>query len=679
MFFRRSSAKPPTKPRIWYWGHFQLSLILLGTALLITVFITALLFTFVALDIPAIDSLTAYQPKQTSLIKDRYGRIVDRVYTENRRVIPIAAMPELLPKAFVAAEDARFLEHAGVDGWSVIRAAINNMKAGGKSQGGSTITQQVARSLLLTREKTYLRKVKEAILAYRIDRIFTKEDILYIYLNQIYLGEQSHGVEAAAYTYFGKQAKDLDLAEIALIAGLPQAPSRYSPFRNYAAAKKRQGYVLNRMAAEGFISSAAARKAFEQPLLWAPRRDNIEEARYFLQYVRNDIRRRYGRDMLYEGGLTIETTLDLNLQKQAAAAIEKGVAAWALRSGQGKRITPQGALVAMESRTGKVRALTGGINFQKSQFDRATQARRQPGSAFKPLVYAQAFSSGLTPASIFIDEPINLPGQYAGQAWRPKNFLNKNYGPTTLSTALIKSRNIVTIKVLREIGVQNVIVLARKMGIKSDLLANLSLALGASELSLLELTAAYTTFANQGLYSKPLFINRITGPYGRLLENNIPRQVKALDERAAYQVTRLLQSVISEGTGTKAWGLPGESAGKTGTADRNIDAWFIGYTPSMVTGVWMGFDLQRPLGDNETGGRACAPIWLDFMKKAMAGMQAQRFTIPTGITLLPVDRQTGLYDPTLRDKRRWLPFREEDIDRDMLLTAPDRLAHRNSP
>ncbi len=673
MFFRRKPSRP-SRPIVWHWNHIHLSIFLLSTAFVLTCFITVLLFLFVTLNIPDIHSLARYHPKQTTLIKDRYGQIIDRVYTENRIVIPLTDMPDLLPKAFIAAEDARFLEHPGVDAWSIARAMINNIRSGGKSQGGSTITQQVARALLLTREKTYIRKLKEAILAYRIDQVLTKKEILHIYLNQIYLGEKSYGVEAAAHTYFGKKSVELSLAEIAIIAGLPQAPSRYSPFHNFSAAKKRQGYVLNRMADEGFISSSAATKAFKQPLVWAPSRKKHPEARYFLQFVRNDITKRFGREMLYEGGLHIETTLDLAFQKQAAQSIEKGIAGWALRSGHGRRIAPQGALVSLESKTGKVRALTGGVNFSKSQFDRATQARRQPGSAFKPLVYAQAFSNGYNPASVLIDEPLHLPGHQDGVFWQPKNFSGKSFGATTLCTALVKSRNVVTIKLLEEIGIQNVIFLARKMGIKSSLHPNLSLALGASELSLLELTSAYTAFANQGRFCRPIFINRILDPYGRILENNIPRQHKALDERAAYQVTRLLQEVISHGTGKNAWGLRGESAGKTGTADQNMDAWFIGYTPSLVTGVWMGFDLKKSLGKRESGGRTCAPVWLDFMKKAMEGMRGERFEIPEGITFLPTNRKTGAYDPGIRNKARWLPFWSSDAEKQMSNTDPETIA-----
>lgn len=648
--------KTAPQPRIIHWNQNHLGLLLIGLALLLTGFITFLLFVFVALNIPSIKSLAAYQPKETTIIKDRYGKIIDRIYLENRVVVPLDTLPPLLPKAFIAAEDSRFYDHVGVDGISILRAIINNLKRGGRGQGGSTITQQVARSLLLSREKTYARKIKEAILAYRIDKVLSKKQILHIYLNQIYLGEKSYGIDAAAHTYFGKGAAKLQLAEMAILAGLPQAPSRYSPFRNYSAAKKRQRYVLNRMAEEGFISATTARKAFQQPLIWASHRQDFIQARYFLQYIRNQLNKKYGKQRVATSGLTVETTLDPSFQRQAALSIEKGVAGWALRSGKGRRQTPQAALVCIENNSGKVRALTGGLNFSKSQFDRASQARRQPGSAFKPLVYAQGFATKFSPASIFIDEPLNLPGKHHQKNWRPRNFSGRYYGPTTLSTALIDSRNVVTIKLLQEVGIQNVIHLARQFGIHSNLHADLSLALGASEVSLLELTAAYTVFAQAGNYQQPIFITRILDRHGKILEENHPHSKQVIDPRAAFQVTRLLQDVIREGTGKKAWGLSGQSAGKTGTTDKNMDAWFIGYTPEISTGVWMGFDLKKTLGRHETGGRACAPIWLDFMRHITAGGKASSFTVPAGIVFAPINRHTGTISTKRLSRDRWLPF-----------------------
>jgi penicillin-binding protein 1A len=654
--------KPFGKQVRIHWNHNHLGVLLLATGFILTGVITFLLFLFVSLNIPDIETLSHYRPAETSIIKDRYGKIIDRIYKENRVVVDVADMPSLLPKAFIAAEDARFYDHAGVDSISILRALINNIRAGGRSQGGSTITQQVARSLLLSREKTYLRKIKEAILAYRIDQVLSKEQVLHIYLNQIYLGEKSYGVEAASQTYFGKSVQDLSLAEMAILAGLPQAPSRYSPFKHYNKAKKRQGYVLNRMAAEGFISTSAARKAFAAPLYWAPQKKYFSHARYFLAHVRKTISKQYGQYLLATGGLTINTTLDLELQKQAALSLEKGVASWALRSGKGKKTTPQGALVSIENSTGYVRALIGGINFQRSQFNRATQAKRQPGSAFKPFVFAQAFNTTFSPASTIMDEPLKLPG-HKRYTWQPKNFSNKNFGLTTLYTALVKSRNIVTIKLLQQVGIDSVIYLARQVGIKSTLHPNLSLALGASEVSLLEITDAYTIFANGGSYSPPIFITKVYDRDNRLLEHNIPRQRKIIDTRAAYQVTFLLQNVIRSGTGKKAWGLAGHSAGKTGTTDGNMDAWFIGYTPQLITGVWMGFDIKKSLGRRETGGLACGPIWLDFMKKSMAGVKPKFFNPPKGITFMPINKKTGHYDPSIRNKANWLPIREENVEK----------------
>ena len=653
---RLFSAKKIPKNITFHWNQNHLSLFLLGLALLLTAFITFLLFVFVALNIPSITALTNYQPFETTIIKDRYGNIIDRIYLENRVVVSLDEMPQLLPKAFIAAEDARFFDHIGVDGISIIRAVINNIRRGGRGQGGSTITQQVARSLLLSREKTYARKLKEAILAYRIDKVLTKKQILHIYLNQIYLGEKSYGIQAASRTYFGKDAGQLNLAEIAILAGLPQAPSRYSPFRNYAAAKKRQRYVLNRMADEGFISVTAARKAYTQPLIWAARTQDFVQARYFLQYIRNHLNKKFGKKRVATTGMTVETTLDPAFQRRAALSIEKGVAAWALRSGKGRRKTPQAALVAIENSSGKVRALTGGIHFNRSQFDRATQARRQPGSAFKPLIYAQAFATRFSPTSIIIDEPLNLPGRKNRRNWRPRNFSGRYFGPTTLATALIDSRNVVTIKLLQEVGIDQVIKLARRMGIRSSLHPDLALALGASEVSLLELTTAYTVFARNGTYIPPIFINRILDRHGKIIEENHPQAKEVLDPRAAYQVTRLLQDVIREGTGKKAWGLSGSSAGKTGTTDKNMDAWFIGYTPEISTGVWMGFDLKKSLGRRETGGRACAPIWLDFMRHVSAGASKTTFAVPAGLVFQPVDLRTGSLADHNVPRDRWMPF-----------------------
>lgn len=638
--------------------------------------IGTLLFLYITLDLPDVSSLDAYSPAQTTLIYDDKGEVVQRIFRENRIVVALDQLPELLPAAFISAEDARFYEHAGVDGWSIIRALITNLRAGEKRQGGSTITQQVARALLLSREKTYSRKIREAILAYRIDRRLSKSDILHIYLNQIYLGSGAYGVETAAWNYFGKSAGKLSLAEFSLLAGLPQAPSRYSPFRDYTAAKRRQAYVLNRMAEEGYITPTAARRAYIHPLLWSsPERDNPENG-YFLQQVKNQVEQRYGDKLLLEGGLRIHTTLDQKLQQQAAQAVTHGIALWERRQSRiaKEHGAPQAALIAIETESGMVRAVTGGTDFGQTQFNRAVQARRQPGSAFKPLVYIAALERGMTPATVVIDEAVTFPGAKSGNDWKPQNFDNRYHGPTTLRDGLVFSRNIVAIKLLEETGVKPVINLARRLGISTPLANNLSLALGSSEVTVMELTAAYAAFANGGIHHNPIFIKSIRDHRGRLLESTHPRGRRVLDPRTAYQITRLLEGVIKEGTGRSVADLGVPAAGKTGTTDRYQDAWFIGYTPELVTGVWMGFDRQTLLGRNESGGRAATPIWLHFMRNAVKRLAGKGFPRPEGIVLAPINNtisdgvegEKGEEEESAPPRISWEAFRTDNLPPQLL-------------
>ncbi len=656
-----SSRKTPARTP---WTHIHLSFFCLFISLVVSLFLGGIFYFLHILQLPDISSVIDYRPPAPTTILAEDGTVLERIYRKKSFPISLDEMPPLLPRAFIATEDARFRQHMGIDFLAILRAFIHNFKAKSPEEGGSTITQQTARMLLLSREKSYIRKLKEAILAVKIEQVLDKDEILLTYLNRIYLGEGAYGVEAASRVYFDKHASELNLAEISILAGLPQAPSRYAPFNNFSLAKKRQAYVLNRMSEEGYITPAEAKEAYRLSLLWANRKkkeieEDGDETGYFCQLVRNYVSRKYGRKPLYSGGLTIQTTLDLSMQRKAVASIRKGISRWKIRHPGKPSSFPQAALTAIEVNTGRIRALVGGRDYSQSQFNRVTQAKRQPGSAFKPIIYAAALERGYTPVSIINDELLQLKLDGTDKIWQPKNFSNTFYGPTTLYTGLVRSRNVVAVKLLQKTGQARIKKLARDLGIQSPLTDSLTLALGASEVSLLEITSAYTAFANQGKYVSPLFINWIKDRKGRTLEKNYPGGRQVLSPATAYQMTFLLQAVISEGTGRLAWGLQSASAGKTGTSDELRDGWFIGYTPNLAAGIWMGFDRGKSLGKRETGGRTCAPVWLDFMRKVESG--EERFPVPEGITFLPFDRKSGEYDPDNTDKSSWLPFQKDNL------------------
>jgi penicillin-binding protein 1A len=608
---RKTPARRPARRKLL--DHTPIIFFLLIVCGTVTLCIGTGLAWFLSLNIPDIRSVNDYRPLVATMVLDKRGRTIDAIFEQYRIVIDFHEMPALLPQAFVAAEDSRYWEHGGLDLWSIGRAAINNMRSGRRSQGGSTITQQVTRSLMLSREKTYFRKLTEAILAYRLDRMLSKQEILSIYLNEIYLGSGAYGVEAASRTYFNKPARKLNLAEIAILAGLPQSPSRYSPLTHFKRAKARQRYVLNRMAEDEIISSAAARRAYGQTLTLGHPTQNRAMNGYFSQYVRSRLEPRYGRKALLRDGLRVFTTLDLTLQKAAVKAVREGTQA--VRARHKTKNSPQGALVALDTASGRILAMVGGTDYTVSQYNRAVRAKRQPGSVFKPLVYATAFERNISPATVIDDKPFSIRNKN-GSVWSPKNYSNTYYGPTTLTDGLIYSRNIVAIKLLQKTGVKPVLQLAKKAGITAPLKPELPLALGASPVSVLEMTAAYTMFANQGLYRPPVCITRVQDKNGRITLWQQPKPRRVITAKTADAITSILGEVISRGTGRKARGIPG-AAGKTGTSDSNMDGWFIGYTPEVTAGVWLGYDRDRSLGKNETGGRAAAPVWKKFMQATM--------------------------------------------------------------
>jgi penicillin-binding protein 1A len=686
-------------------------------------------YFYLSSDLPQINSLTDYDPPIITTVYSDDDRKIAEFFEERRIIRPLEEIPQELINAFIAAEDSRFYKHKGIDFYSIIRAFIKNLQAGTIVQGGSTITQQVTKSFLLSPERSYTRKLKEAILAYRIDQTFNKDEVLYLYLNQIYLGHGAYGVEAAAGNYFGKPAKDLNLAECAILAGLPQAPSKYSPFRHPELAKQRQIYVLNRMVDEGFIDNIQATEAINTAVEIKPRRNwYIEEIPYYTEQVRRYVEQKYGREVLYTQGLQIYTAASIEMQKIAREETEKGLYELDKRQGYRgaeKNLAPeeiesfsktvqteldeypleagqtvkgvvikvddkkkavtvrignalgqialedmqwarkpdlevayyetkvklpsealhvgdvilvkikgkikgsdlwqlaleqepvaQAALLCLEAATGFVKAIIGGRDFRNSQFNRAFQSRRQPGSAFKPVIYAAAMDKEFeepdkfyTPASVIIDSPIVFEDEERDFTWKPRNYKERFFGPTLMRDALAKSRNVVTIKILQDIGIEYAREYAKKLGISSELSKNLSIALGSSGVSLLELTKAYSVFANQGYLIEPVFITKIVDREGNVLEELAPKR---------------------------------PVAGKTGTTNNLFDAWFMGYTPEYITGVWVGFDDEAPLGKSETGSRAASPIWLGFMQQILADKPPQIFEVPEGIVFTKIDADTGL-------------------------------------
>jgi len=716
---------------------------------------SVIVYFYLSKDLPKISSLTDYHPSIITEIYSDDNRKIGELYHERRVVVPLSEMPAMLIEAFIASEDARFYKHKGVDFFSIVRAFIKNLEAGEIVQGGSTITQQVTKSFFLTPERSYNRKIKEAILAYRIDKAFSKQEILYLYLNQIYLGHAAYGVEAASENYFGKSAKELNLAECTILAGLPQAPSRYSPFRFPEKAKQRQIYVLNRMVAEGYITNIQATSAINVQLDIQPRRNwYIEKVPFYTEHVRRYIEKKYGPEILYREGLKIYTCVNIEMQKIAREEIEKGLKALDKRQGyrgptkhlqkeeieafseelqtkfdetlieKGQTVEgvvikiddkndtttvrmgnargvieiadmdwarkpdpeipyrknavkhpgrvlkegdvilvkakdkkeggelwslaleqvpkAQGALLSLEAGTGHVKAMIGGRDARETQFNRAIQSRRQPGSAFKPIIYAAAIDMEYTPATTIIDSPIVFKDEEQDLKWKPKNYGKKFYGPTLFRTALAKSRNVVTIKILQDIGIDYARDYARKLGITSNLSRDLSIALGSSGVSLLELVNAYSVFNNSGYLVEPIFITKIVDRDGNVLEESAPTKEKAIEKATAYIMTNLLEGVVQHGTGWRAKALGRPTAGKTGTTNDLFDAWFLGYTPRYISGVWVGFDEESSLGKYETGSKAACPIWLGFMKRTLDKKPVRIFQVPEGVVFSQIDAKTGL-------------------------------------
>lgn len=734
----------------WPWRWWQFALVgILACGITGSMTVAGVIWYF-SRDLPSLDLLQNYQPSLVTTVYSDDRQPIGQFFIERRILTPLAQIPKSLTQAVIATEDARFFEHPGLDYVGMLRAAWTNIRHGGrKVEGASTITQQLARSLFLSSERSYERKIRELILAYKMEAAAGKEQILETYLNQIYFGQGAYGVASAAQSYFGKKLSALTLAESAFLAGLPKSPSRFSPFTAYDRAKKRQEHVLFRMQEAGFITPAD-RDAAVAEILTFHRPGSEHLAPYFVEYVRQLLMAKYGETMVYKGGLQIQTTLNLEMQKAAEAAFASGVReldkrqgwrgarrtmdlgvlqpsqvptsdkplkpgdivegivlkaakdhyivqvgpvtgslafddmAWAKRQFKGfdptvdfvinpnlkqllkpgdvvevgiKKLTKdgmqltleqtpivEGGLIAIDPKGGAIRAMVGGVDFSRSEYNRAVQAHRQPGSAFKPLIYATAMSQGLSPATQILDAPVVYEQEEEDKIWKPENYGRKFHGMVSLRDALAHSHNLATVRLLDKVGIKNVIEFSRSVGLTSPLQADLSLGLGSSSVGLMELTSVYGVFLNQGTRVEPFAVKAVTDNTGKTLEAAQPEAHEVIAKETAYLITNMMEDVVQKGTGQAAKALDRPIAAKTGTTNDYINAWFIGGTPNLVTGVYVGFDDRRSLGENETGARAALPIWIAFMKEALKQLPVVPFEIPDGVTFVKVDSSTGLLE-----------------------------------
>ncbi len=576
-------------------------------------------------NLPDVRVLRNYLPSETSYIYDIKGTLLYSLHDEaNREVVDLDEISPHLKRAVLAIEDSYFYSHRGINPSSVGRAILANAQAGSTVEGGSTITMQLVKNLFLTPERAISRKVAEAVLSMRLEQVFEKDQILEMYLNQVYWGHNTYGAETAAQSYFNKSAKDLNLAEAAMMAGLIQGPESYSPFVDYGLAKKRQATVLARMRQLNWITPEEEAAARAQPLLVGEVTSfRTSVAPFVTEAVVQELKEKFGNDAVLKGGMRVQTTVELGMQRMAEETVKESH----VRLLQQGLNADQMALVAIDPRTHFVKAMVGGVDYQTSQFNRAVQAQRQPGSAFKPFVYYAAFATGkYTPDTIIQDTPVSYPDGY--EYYSPRNYDGSFMGGIPIRRALELSRNVPAVKLGEAVGVERIIEICRLLGIESPMVPVISLPLGAVDLTPMELAGAYATFASNGWHSDPTFIVQVTDSSGNVLLDNAPKPQLVLDPWATAALTDVLQGVIVRGTATSAQ-IDRPAAGKTGTTDSQRDVWFVGYVPQLATAIWAGNDDYSPLGVGATGGTFVAPVWRDFMLKALANEPVENFRSPS--------------------------------------------------
>ena len=595
-------------------------------------------------DLPQIQTLETFRPQAVTRIYSTDKQLLSELFLEKRDPVPLDKIPTYLKTALIATEDRKFYSHSGLDLKGIARALVKDILAGKFVEGASTITQQLAKTLFLTPRKTMVRKVKEAILAFQLERRYTKDEILELYLNQVYFGSGAYGVQSAAEIYFSKSVGELSLAECALIAGMPKSPSRYSPLVNMELALRRRNIVLRQMQATGVVDLKDYNQAIAEEIKLGNKRKISAQSSYFVAYVENQLEEVLGASRLYKGGLSIHTTLDYRLQSTGQKAVADGLLALEKRMEEQEidHVAPQAALIALDIESGAILAMVGGRNFNESPFNRATAAKRQPGSAFKPIVFAYALEQGFAQNKLILDAPVTFKGYNNGIEWHPQNFSKTFLGEITLREALAISQNIPAVRLIEMLGPNSVARFAHSLGVNTDLKPYLSLALGTSEVTLIDLTSAYAIFPRRGKWIDPFGILEVTDHRGRIIWRARPQKKLVLSRESAAIMTNMLEAVILEGTGKRARNLKGPVAGKTGTTNNYRDALFIGFSPAIATGVWVGLDLGGTLGDRETGAKAALPIWIQFMENASATGSPPYFDLPDNVVKVRMNPKTGM-------------------------------------
>ncbi len=651
---------------------FKIFLIPFLSSLIFFFFGIPLIYYLLSFDLPSLEEIQTYVPPLSSRVLDCKGRLIGEFFEQKRKIASLKEIPQYLIDALITVEDKRFYSHPGIDVIRIIGAIFYNLKSLSIKQGASTITQQLARNMFLTYKKDIIRKIKELILAIKLERTYTKEEILERYLNQVYFGYGLYGVEMASQGFFGKSVKDLSLSEACFLVSIIKSPNYYSPYKNFDLVLKRRDFFLKRLYKNKKISKEEYEKALKEKINLLPLQRNRQEVGYIMEMVRQYVEDLLGTDYLYKKGLTIYTTIDLDIQREASIVLEKRLREIEenyqfkekkkdydelFKEKKGEIPPPnylQGALICIENKTGFIKALIGGRNFFHSQLNRAVQTKRQPGSAFKVFVYTAAIDNGYKPSDIIEDSPISIEITGVQEPYEPKNYDYRYIGKITLREALALSRNVCAVKLIEKLTPEKVAEYAYLMGINSKLRPYYSLALGSSEVSLLEMTRSFATLANLGRKIVPILVTKIVDSDGIVLKENYPSAEQVLSPQTAFLVTAMLKSVLDEGTGylIRRYGYYGIGAGKTGTTDNFTDAWFIGYTPYLTCGIWVGFDKKKKIFEGATGGFVCAPIWGEFMKNITNFYPNDEFPMPDSIVKLTICKETGyLATPNCPDIR----------------------------